>query len=425
MHRPAVGLLLLWLGLADTAVAAVLSPAMHAFLDRQAKLHALGDAPAVKTHKDEGLIFNNGGFEGGGAQGCDADTDGDSLPDCAETNTGRFVSLSDTGTHPQYADTDGDGMNDGEELLGTLDGLDLPALGVSPLRRDLLVEYDWFDDAGECGEHSHKPNAAVLERVRATYGSAPLRNPDGSTGIHVVQDAGQGGALTGGNLISGHDAVLPGALDAAYFGIRSANFDWKRIGYFHYVLLAHRYDGGADSSGYGEIVGDDALVTLACAHGESNLARTIVHELGHNLGLDHGGFEACNGKPNYNSLMNYRYQFAGLDALCRAAGDGNSDGYSSGNRAPIDEARLDELQGVCGQPSIDWNGNGSVESGIAFDINPGFGDSCGDRALSLVEDFDDWSNITMLGTLDAQGKLKGIQRETGCAGAPAPQKQQR
>lgn len=422
MRRPVVSLLLFSLGLAGTAVGAAPSPAMQAFLERQAKLQALGDVATAKSLKAGDGIFNSD-FEGDGSQAgadCMADTDGDALPDCAETNTGVYVSLTDTGTDPSRADTDGDGMSDGEELLGTLDGLDLPALGVHPLRRDLLLEYDWFDDAQDCSAHSHEPTAAVLERVRATYAAAPVQNPDGSTGIHVIQDVGQGGALVGGNLIEGHDAVLPGSLDATYYGIRSGNFDWKRIGYFHYVLMAHRYDGGSNSSGYAEIVGDDAIVTLNCANNETNVARTIVHEVGHNLGLDHGGFEACNGKPNYNSLMNYRYQFQGLDAQCRASGDGSSEGYSNGERAAIDEARVDELQGVCGQPAIDWNGNGNVESGIALDLNPGYGETCGGDALSVIEDFDDWSNITMLGTLDAQGKLKGIQRQTGCAGAPAP-----
>jgi len=417
MRRPVVSVLLLALS-AAAASAATPSPAMQAFLDRQARLQALGDGGTMKTAKAVGGIFS-GGFEADEVD-CNADSDGDTLPDCAETNTGVFVSLSDTGTDPHHADTDRDGMKDGEELLGTLDGLDLPALGVSPLRRDLLLEYDWFDDDKECAVHSHKPSAAVLESVRKAYAEAPVQNPDGSTGIHVVQDAGQGGALSGGNLVTGHDANLPGTFDATYQAIRGANQDPKRAGYFRYVLLAHRYNNGSHSSGYAEIVGDDVIVTLYCSNTDTWVARTILHEVGHNLGLDHGGFEACNGKPNYNSLMNYRYQFNGLDATCSAAGDGRSEGYSIGNRLAIDEASVDEVQGVCGQPSIDWNRNGAVESGLALDLNPGQEASCGGAALSRIEDFDDWGNITMLGLLDPSERLKGIKRETACAGAPAP-----
>jgi hypothetical protein len=393
--------------------------AMQAFRARQTRLAELGDrSVSAKTLSD--VIFA-ARFEvddvGGGDEQCVQDSDEDQLPDCAETGTGVFVDETDTGTDPNQSDTDGDGLRDGDEVVGTLDGLDLPALGVNPLRKDLLVEYDWFDDAENCAAHSHAPGAAVLQRVAAVYARAPVTNPDGSTGIHVVQDAG---AFGGGNRIEGHSAVLPGTFDATWAAIKQANFADARRGYFHYVLMAHRYNAGSNSSGYAEVVGDDALVTLNCLSGDEYVARTIVHELGHNLGLHHGGFEACNGKPNYNSLMNYRYQFNGLDGECRGAGDGESDGYSTGTREPIDEAQLDEAQGMCGQPSIDWNENGSMESGIALDLNPQYASVCGGQGLGQNLDFDDWANITLLGLRDAQQQLKSIKEEVGCAGAPPP-----
>jgi len=37
-----------------------------------------------------------------------------------------------------------------------------------------------------------------------------------------------------------------------------------------------------------------------------------MHELGHNLGLKHGGAEASNFKPNYISVMNYAYNLNGI-----------------------------------------------------------------------------------------------------------------
>ena len=45
------------------------------------------------------------------------DTDGDGLPDAVESNTGIFLSITDTGTDPNKADTDGDGLPDGVEVL--------------------------------------------------------------------------------------------------------------------------------------------------------------------------------------------------------------------------------------------------------------------------------------------------------------------
>jgi hypothetical protein len=43
------------------------------------------------------------------------DTDGDGLLDGVETNTGVYASPQDTGTNPNIADTDGDGLSDGVE----------------------------------------------------------------------------------------------------------------------------------------------------------------------------------------------------------------------------------------------------------------------------------------------------------------------
>lgn len=45
-----------------------------------------------------------------------ADTDGDGLTDKVETNTGLWVSVTDTGTNPLLSDTDGDTIPDGEEV---------------------------------------------------------------------------------------------------------------------------------------------------------------------------------------------------------------------------------------------------------------------------------------------------------------------
>jgi hypothetical protein len=45
------------------------------------------------------------------------DTDQDGLSDSVETNTGSYNGPTDTGTDPNVADTDGDGLNDGQEVL--------------------------------------------------------------------------------------------------------------------------------------------------------------------------------------------------------------------------------------------------------------------------------------------------------------------
>jgi len=54
---------------------------------------------------------------------------------------------------------------------------------------------------------------------------------------------------------------------------------------------------------------------------------TIMHELGHNIGLSHGGNDSINCKPNYVSVMNYDHQFGIIQNVGSGQGqDFNSDG---------------------------------------------------------------------------------------------------
>ena len=331
------------------------------------------------------------------------DADGDRLPDCVETNTKVFAGISNTGTDPNDPDTDGDNISDGDEVLGTRLGLDLPALGVNPLRQDILLEYDWFDDALDgCGPHSHRPTAAMIARVSAAFAQGPVQNPDGTTGIHVISDYGQGGVFTGGNLVSATAGVLAGQVGGAdYRAYKGANFDANRNGYFHYVLMPHRYLLTSASSGQAEINGDDLIVSLQCFITVVNVANTIMHELGHNLGLRHGGFEDVNYKPNYNSVMNYLYQFPGIDTDCTPPGNGLLS-YSVGARPALNENHVDEREGVCGNPPgppWDWNGDGdAADFGFAFNLNP-----LNDDVLGILRDFDDWGHLNFGGIGDASG----------------------
>ncbi len=411
-------LLLALLGPAVAAAADESSVALADFLARQAETRRIANDAFAQMP-----LPGNAGVKAN-EKPC-ADSDGDGLSDCVESGTGRFRNQADTGTSPTLPDTDGDGIRDGDEVNGT-PWLNLPALGVSPVRKDLLLEYDWVEDGLDCAAHSHKPSAAAIAKVAEIYANAPVRNPDGSTGIHVIQDYGQGGAFTGGQRLDGVQAVLPGAFDSYHAQLKQKFFAPERAGYFHYVLFAHRYAGGSNSSGYAEIVGDDVLVTLYCyATNDTFVANTIVHEVGHNLGLLHGGFEACNGKPNYSSLMNYRYQFAGTDAQCTGYGTTGAADLSHGDRMPLDERAADERLGVCGSPGVDWNSNGVLEPSVAVDVNATYNSECG-SALRILDDFDDWQNLDFAGVLDGVSpQFKSVQTEVACGGAPPQAKADR
>ena len=115
------------------------------------------------------------------------------------------------------------------------------------------MEYDWFDDDLECVAHSHRPTAEALARVTTAFANAPVLNPDGSTGINIIHDYGQGGVFTGGNLIADADGVLSGGVNSPeYSNHKNANFDKNRYGYFHYTMLPHRYNTSSSSAGQAE-----------------------------------------------------------------------------------------------------------------------------------------------------------------------------
>ena len=68
------------------------------------------------------------------------------------------------------------------------------------------------------------------------------------------------------------------------------------------------------------------------------MAGTFMHELGHCLGLDHGGGDGTNNKPNYVSVMNYLWQFSGVTR----GGTANIVDYSNAALANLNEKSLDE-----------------------------------------------------------------------------------
>jgi hypothetical protein len=97
--------------------------------DEDAVLDGLDNCPAADN---PGQLDTDGDLAG---DACDADDDGDGLPDAVETDTGVFVGAADTGTDPLLADTDADGVGDAAETgTGVWNG---PAdRGTSPVAAD-------------------------------------------------------------------------------------------------------------------------------------------------------------------------------------------------------------------------------------------------------------------------------------------------
>ncbi len=329
------------------------------------------------------------------------DSDNDRIPDFAETNDGRFIDLMRVGTDPFNPDTDNDGIPDGDELLGTIDNLDLPAMGANPLRRTIFVECDWFAGNFDGYEADYRPTEEIVAPVIEAFKHAPVTNPyDAEPGIDVFFDFGQGGAFTNGNQLPGTPLFI--FFDFEFNILKGMHFDENRNGYFHYAIFGFAYNDLENrSSGVAELPGDDFMVTLADYGTPQIMTNTIMHELGHNLGLEHGGDETVNWKPNYNSVMNYRYQFAGIDVDLDAIGDGLPD-YSMGISIPLNESEVTESLGIDGITPIDWDGDGKIRTGAyAANLNCADGirdcgsgsSSCWDEVCDTLNDHDDWNAI--------------------------------
>jgi hypothetical protein len=88
------------------------------------------------------------------------DTDGDGLKDGVETNTGVWVSATNTGTNPLNPDTDADGLLDGVESN----------MGTNPLKRD--TDGDGYTDKDEVLMGTNPTDATSHPAVPATYEAA-------------------------------------------------------------------------------------------------------------------------------------------------------------------------------------------------------------------------------------------------------------
>ena len=110
---------------------------------------------------------------------------------------------------------------------------------------------------------------------------------------------------------------------------------------------------------------------------------TFAHELGHNLGLTHGGSDNTNFKPNHLSIMNYFFQTDGVLRDGKRVYDyqrfalptlkeyqlreGKGLGGSPGLRGYTTAFWLthDKAQPVPGAGAIDWDQNGRIDSSPA------------------------------------------------------------
>jgi hypothetical protein len=226
-------------------------------------------------------------------------------------------------------DSDGDGLSDDWETSGIdYDGdgvaeVDLPGLGADPRRADIFLEIDWMKKDDTCllffcwGGKSFEPKSAALADVVSAFAAAPYANPNGSSGITVHIDSGDSIPWTADLGTTANKTYNWSAFE----GIKQANFDDLRRDVYHYVVYADHYGGGSSSGISRGIPGADLIVSDGPFGGFSRIQErgTLMHELGHNLDLKHGGIDntTYQNDPAYKSVMNYLYQLTGIDSAAR------------------------------------------------------------------------------------------------------------
>lgn len=301
------------------------------------------------------------------------------------------------GTDPNNPDTDGDALLDGWEVKGIY-GINLPALNASPLHKDIFVEMDYMERA--TATNILAPDSAVIQAIVDVFAAAPVSNPDGKTGINIHLEIG--------NKVT-YDADLNPLFDE-FDALKRQNFEPRKAPVYHYMIWANAYSGGT-SSGYSmNIPHSNFIVTLGRWNGDrggknDEKIGTFIHELGHNLGLMHGGSEHVNFKPNHLSVMNYAFQISGVSKDGRRVYD-----YQRFPMPGLDEIDLREAEGLChgitekyltvfkspvnGKKTVlcdeamDWNDNGQIDSvPISADLN-------GDTGLTeLLPTPNEWASL--------------------------------
>jgi hypothetical protein len=278
------------------------------------------------------------------------------------------------------------------------------------------VEIDYMQDA----THSHKPQPDEIAAVVQMFAC------HGVTLNVVVDEALPEDSL----LVDGPDVGdFFNSTGPHTFGtIYTDHFQHFWYGNWHYCVFGHQYsqDGGSTgSSGVAEQPGYRLLVSLGTFTSRVGTpfdrAATFAHELGHNLGLTHGGSADPNVvgsfSPVYASIMSYQYQLRGVRThmMCLGlAGPYNlfkDLDYSNGRLPDVNEGALPESVGV-GMSRVDWNCNGVIDDVVAHDLNDLDNDGkwcdAAGTPNQVLADYNDWATVSIFASNPALMKLPPV-----------------
>jgi hypothetical protein len=316
------------------------------------------------------------------------DSDGDGLLDCWE----RPSPLSAGANGDPCIDFDGDGVCDYVLCTGT----GASRTCARPDRKDVFVELHWLEN--------HKPNQDAIDMVINRFAVAPVdqNTPNPGVALHVqidtdpIKDAGGntiphnstnafGNQFLAFQPYTGPAAGLPNVWD--FDAVKANNVGtlaerttgtptqiqnrlnakrqaFRFMIFWHFLHLPPLNGNPATpdtTSGMSEVHGNDGVVSLgggnvnpltqpATGHPEGDKnqqAGTFMHELGHTLGLRHGGNNRDNCWPNYLSVMAYGRQFADAP-ISRVQWAATALNYSRSALAQLDRNNLNENAGIGG-----------------------------------------------------------------------------
>ncbi len=319
-------------------------------------------------------------------------------------------------TPPSAIDEDADGIPTTAKQEGsTFGGIDIYAMGARKGQKDLFIQNDYMNNVISI------PQIQALDKVKQAFAKKNiiLHMDVGALFSNTFNPAQYN--LGKANAFAAENCTVLGTKNSQCGSVYEykKNMPAMRRSFFHYVLWAKsQVPTGIGPSGIAELNGKNSLITLkgwglddgAKDSISSNLlinyqAAALMHELGHNLGLLHGGDDHITYKPNYVSTMNYLYQFRGLPqnvnsfidrffnfmglngmSLCSlsnspCSANFNID-YSNGILAAIDESNIIEN-------NLDWNNDGKNNSTpYSIDLN-------GDKQINILHDYNDWANIKL------------------------------